>query len=69
MGGSLVDATCARLALRRRGPYNPLTLGAAVSEADTCRTYVLPKLYAAGWTDEQIREQVVAKRGRAWLCA
>ena len=28
-----------------------------VSEADTCRQYVLPKLYAAGWTDDQIREQ------------
>ncbi len=28
-----------------------------MTEADTCRTYVLPKLYAAGWTDDQIREQ------------
>jgi hypothetical protein len=27
------------------------------TEADTCRTLVLPKLYAAGWTDEQIAEQ------------
>ena len=35
-----------------------------MSEADTCRTYVLPKLYAAGWTDEQIREQVTFTDGR-----
>ena len=35
-----------------------------MSEADTCRTYVLPKLYAAGWTDEQIREQVTFTAGR-----
>jgi hypothetical protein len=26
------------------------------TEADTCRTFVLPKLYAAGWTDELICE-------------
>ena len=35
-----------------------------MSEADTCRTYVVPKLYAAGWTDEQIREQVTFTDGR-----
>jgi type I site-specific restriction endonuclease len=35
-----------------------------VTEADTCRTYVLPALYAAGWTDEQIREQVSFTPGR-----
>ncbi len=35
-----------------------------MSEADTCRTYVIPKLYAAGWTDEQIREQVTFTAGR-----
>jgi hypothetical protein len=23
-----------------------------MTEADTCRTYVLPGLYAAGWTDD-----------------
>jgi type I site-specific restriction endonuclease len=34
------------------------------SEADTCRTYVLPALYAAGWTDDQIREQVSFTPGR-----
>jgi len=28
-----------------------------ITEADTCRKYVLPKLYEAGWTDEQISEQ------------
>ena len=27
------------------------------TEADTCRMYVLPKLYEAGWPDEQINEQ------------
>lgn len=25
-----------------------------LTEADTCRKYVLPKLYTAGWTDDQI---------------
>jgi hypothetical protein len=28
-----------------------------ITEADTCRKYVLPKLYEAGWTDDQISEQ------------
>ena len=28
-----------------------------LNEADTCRTYVLPKLYNAGWEDTQISEQ------------
>ena len=28
-----------------------------ITEADTCRKYVLPKLYAAGWNDDQISEQ------------
>lgn len=27
------------------------------TEADTCRTYVLPKLQQAGWADAQIGEQ------------
>ena len=35
-----------------------------LTEADTCRTYVLPKLYTAGWDDEQIREQVTFTDGR-----
>jgi type I restriction enzyme, R subunit len=34
------------------------------TEADTCRTYVLPALYRAGWTDDQIREQVSFTPGR-----
>lgn len=28
-----------------------------MSEADICRTYVVPKLHAAGWTDDLIAEQ------------
>lgn len=34
------------------------------SEADICRIYVTPALKAAGWTDEQIREQVTFTDGR-----
>ncbi len=34
------------------------------TEADTCRKYVLPKLYAAGWTDEHILEQRTFTAGR-----
>ena len=34
------------------------------SEADTCRKYVLPKLYAASWTDDQISEQRYFTDGR-----
>ncbi len=34
------------------------------NEADTCRTHVLPKLYAAGWTDDQIAEQRTFTAGR-----
>src|SRR5437899_2230874 len=37
---------------------------AYLSEADTCRKYVLPKLYAAGWTDDQISEQKSLTDGR-----
>lgn len=36
----------------------------ADTEADTCRKYVLPNLYAAGWTDEQISEQKFFTDGR-----
>jgi type I restriction enzyme, R subunit len=35
-----------------------------LTEADTCRTYVLPKLYAANWTDDQISEQKSFTDGR-----
>lgn len=34
------------------------------SEADTCRKYVLPKLYDAGWNDDQISEQKTFTDGR-----
>lgn len=34
------------------------------TEADTCRTFVVPKLHSAGWGDEQIREQVTFTDGR-----
>jgi hypothetical protein len=36
----------------------------ALTEADTCRIYVLPAICAAGWTDEQIREQQTFTPGR-----
>jgi type I restriction enzyme, R subunit len=35
-----------------------------ITEADTCRKYVLPKLYAAGWSDDQISEQMSFTDGR-----
>src|SRR6266496_2172509 len=35
-----------------------------LTEADTCRTYVVPKLYAAGWSDDQISEQKSFTDGR-----
>jgi len=35
-----------------------------ITEADTCRKYVLPKLYDAGWTDDQISEQKYFTDGR-----
>ena len=28
-----------------------------ITEADTCRKYVLPRLYDAGWTDEHIQQE------------
>jgi type I restriction enzyme, R subunit len=34
------------------------------TEADTCRTYILPKLHAAGWEDDFITEQRVIAPGR-----
>jgi len=34
------------------------------TEADTCRKHVLPRLYAAGWTDDQISEQRYFTDGR-----
>ncbi len=35
-----------------------------ITEADTCRKYVLPKLYKAGWSDDQISEQKTFTDGR-----
>ena len=35
-----------------------------LTEADTCRKYVLPKLYASGWNDDQISEQKTFTDGR-----
>lgn len=35
-----------------------------LTEADTCRQYVVPKLYAANWTDDQINEQRTFTAGR-----
>lgn len=35
-----------------------------ITEADTCRKYVLPNLYSAGWDDEQINEQKTFTDGR-----
>ncbi|HEY4688165.1 MAG TPA: hypothetical protein VIK33_02550 [Anaerolineae bacterium] len=34
------------------------------SEANTCRTYIVPKLHSAGWEDDFIAEQVVITPGR-----
>ena len=34
------------------------------NEADTCRKFVLPRLYAAGWTDDHISEQKYFTDGR-----
>jgi len=34
------------------------------TEADTCRKYILPKLYSAGWNDDQINEQRTFTDGR-----
>lgn len=34
------------------------------TEADTCRTYIIPKLHAAGWEDDFIAERRVIAPGR-----
>lgn len=39
-------------------------MGGAPLEKDTCRDYVLPRLKAAGWADEQIIEQFPITDGR-----
>jgi type I restriction enzyme R subunit len=38
-----------------------------INEADTCRTYVVPRLYSAGWEDTQISEQKSFTDGRIML--
>ena len=35
-----------------------------MTEADTCRTYIVPRLHAAGWEDDFITEQRVITPGR-----
>lgn len=35
-----------------------------MSEVDTCRKYIVPKLYNAGWDDDHIREQLPITDGR-----
>jgi type I restriction enzyme R subunit len=35
-----------------------------MTEADTCRTYILPKLHDAHWDDDYILEQMVLTPGR-----
>ena len=35
-----------------------------MNEADTCRTYILPKLKTSGWDDDYISEQLVLTPGR-----
>ena len=42
----------------------PILTMSNFNEADTCRKYVLPKLYAAGWNDDQISEQKSFTDGR-----
>jgi type I restriction enzyme R subunit len=45
--------------------YNLKSLEIAMlTEADTCRKYVQPKLYGAGWADDQISEQKTFTDGR-----
>lgn len=36
----------------------------SLTEVDTCRKFVLPKLYSSGWTDDQINEQRTFTDGR-----
>jgi type I restriction enzyme, R subunit len=35
-----------------------------MNEADTCRTYILPKLKTSGWEDDYFTEQMVLTPGR-----
>jgi type I restriction enzyme R subunit len=38
-----------------------------ITEADTCRKYVLPLLYGAGWSNDQINEQKTFTDGKNML--
>ena len=40
-----------------------------LTEADTCRTYVVPALHDDGWTDDQIAEQHFFTDGRIVVVA
>ena len=44
-------------------PFPPMSRGGP-NEEDTCRDYVLPALYAAGWSSDQIIEQYPITDGR-----
>jgi type I restriction enzyme R subunit len=47
-------------------PWTTIPVGGAPvsTEADTCRKYVLPKLYAADWADDQISQERYFTDGR-----
>jgi hypothetical protein len=49
---------------KERDVSEPLDVVDMLTEADTCRKYVLPALYAAGWNDDQISEQKSFTDGR-----
>jgi type I restriction enzyme R subunit len=49
---------------RKKRIYLYIETMTTLTEADTCRKYVLPKLYAASWTDDQISEQKSFTDGR-----
>jgi len=53
-----------KIALLSRAFISHVTTMPLLTEADTCRLYVVPKLYGAGWTDEQISEQKSFTDGR-----
>ena len=54
------------LGARLSGNWSPIrqAVETLITEADTCRKYILPKLYAAGWNDDQISEQKSFTDGR-----
>ena len=62
----MCDIFCALLRGKDRNSISALLVikKGVATEADTCRKYVLPKLYAAGWNDDQISEQRTFTDGR-----